>query len=213
MTSAPQQPDIIPLKEVEKHAILAAVKRLGVQGAAIALGVGKTTISSETTGMATRPPRVGIGMADCSNNKTEYITQRGSKGNRISQMVSGYDGTASRRAVGCSDSGASGRGEEQDGTKAPKPIKTRIRNFLKISTRLLLRLKHPSVNTEQPRNPCWMWGLFCARKFSLLYSSDCRTGGFEAVARFLYTSTFLVQSGLENFSFDSALAGCGKRVP
>ena len=73
--------------------------------------------------MATRPPRVGIGMADCSNNKTEYITQRGSKGNRISQMVSGYDGTASRRAVGCSDSGASGRGEEQDGTKAPKPIK------------------------------------------------------------------------------------------
>jgi len=44
VTSAPQQPDIIPLKEVEKHAILAAVKRLGVQGAAIALGVGKTTI-------------------------------------------------------------------------------------------------------------------------------------------------------------------------
>ena len=123
VTSVPQQPDIIPLKEVEKHAILVAVKRLGVQGAAIALGVGKTTISSETTGMATRPPRVGIGMADCSNNKTEYITQRGSKGNRISQMVSGYDGTASRRAVGCSDSGASGRGEEQDGTKAPKPIK------------------------------------------------------------------------------------------
>ena len=110
VTSVPQQPDIIPLKEVEKQAILVAVKRLGVQGAAIALGVGKTTISSETTGMATRPPRVGIGMADCSNNKTEYITQRGSKGNRISQMVSGYDGTASRRAVGCSHSGASGRG-------------------------------------------------------------------------------------------------------
>ena len=44
MTSVPQQPDIIPLKEVEKHAILVAVKRLGVQGAAIALGVGKTTI-------------------------------------------------------------------------------------------------------------------------------------------------------------------------
>ena len=44
VASVPQQPDIIPLKEVEKHAILVAVKRLGVQGAAIALGVGKTTI-------------------------------------------------------------------------------------------------------------------------------------------------------------------------
>src|SRR5437016_9602798 len=44
MTSAPQPSDIIPLKEVEKHAILVAVKRLGVQGAAIALGIGKTTI-------------------------------------------------------------------------------------------------------------------------------------------------------------------------
>ena len=76
----------------------------------------------ETAGMAIRRQRVGTGMADCSNNKTECITQVGSKGNRISQMVSGYDGTASRRAVGCSDSGASGRGEEQDGTKAPKPI-------------------------------------------------------------------------------------------
>jgi hypothetical protein len=42
--------------------------------------------------MAIRPPSVGIGMADCSNHKTEYISQRGSKGNRISQMVSGYDG-------------------------------------------------------------------------------------------------------------------------
>ena len=44
MTSAPQPPDIIPLKELEKHAILVAVRRLGVQGAALALGVGKTTI-------------------------------------------------------------------------------------------------------------------------------------------------------------------------
>jgi len=44
VTSAPQPSDIIPLKEVEKHAILVAVKRLGVQGAAIALGIGKTTI-------------------------------------------------------------------------------------------------------------------------------------------------------------------------
>jgi len=44
VTSVPQQPDIIPLKEVEKHAILVAVKRLAVQGAALALGVGKTTI-------------------------------------------------------------------------------------------------------------------------------------------------------------------------
>jgi hypothetical protein len=44
VTSVPQQPDIIPLKEVEKHAILVAVRRLGVQGAALALGVGKTTI-------------------------------------------------------------------------------------------------------------------------------------------------------------------------
>ena len=123
VTSVPQQPDIIPLKEVEKHAILVAVRRLGVQGAAIALGVGKTTIHRKLREWQLRPPRVGIGMADCSNNKTEYITQRGSKGNRVSQMVSGYDGTASRRAVGCSDSGASGRGEEQDGTKAPKPIK------------------------------------------------------------------------------------------
>ena len=40
MTSAPQPPDIIPLKELEKHAILVAVRRLGVQGAALALGVG-----------------------------------------------------------------------------------------------------------------------------------------------------------------------------
>ena len=44
MTSAPQPPDIIPLKELEKHAILVAVRRLGVQGAALALGMGKTTI-------------------------------------------------------------------------------------------------------------------------------------------------------------------------
>ena len=44
VTSAPQQPDIIPLKELEKQAILVAVRRLGVQGAALALGVGKTTI-------------------------------------------------------------------------------------------------------------------------------------------------------------------------
>jgi Bacterial regulatory protein, Fis family len=43
-TSVPQPPDIIPLKEVEKHAILAAVKQLGIQGAALALGIGKTTI-------------------------------------------------------------------------------------------------------------------------------------------------------------------------
>src|SRR5947208_11295955 len=44
VTSAPQQPDIIPLKELEKQTILVAVRRLGVQGAALALGVGKTTI-------------------------------------------------------------------------------------------------------------------------------------------------------------------------
>jgi len=87
VTSAPQQPDIIPLKEVEKHAILVAVRRLGVQGAAIALGVGKTTIHRKLREWQLRPPRVGIGMADCSNNKTEYITQRGSEGNRISKMV------------------------------------------------------------------------------------------------------------------------------
>src|SRR5207237_9953857 len=37
-------PDISPLKALEKHAILVAVRRLGVQGAALALGVGKTTI-------------------------------------------------------------------------------------------------------------------------------------------------------------------------
>jgi len=30
VTSVPQQPDIIPLKEVEKHAILVAMRRLGV---------------------------------------------------------------------------------------------------------------------------------------------------------------------------------------
>ena len=36
--------EIRPLKEVEQEAILVAVKRLGVHGAAAALGIGKTTI-------------------------------------------------------------------------------------------------------------------------------------------------------------------------
>jgi hypothetical protein len=36
--------EIRPLKEVERQAILVAVKRLGVHGAAAVLGIGKTTI-------------------------------------------------------------------------------------------------------------------------------------------------------------------------
>jgi hypothetical protein len=39
-----QPPDIVPLREVEKSAILVAVRRLGVRGAAVALGVARTTI-------------------------------------------------------------------------------------------------------------------------------------------------------------------------
>ena len=38
-------------------------------------------------------------------------------------------------------------------------------------------------NVEQRRNRFWRWGLFVLGKFSLLYSSDCHTGGFEAVAQ------------------------------
>ena len=40
-----------------------------------------------------------------------------------------------------------------------------------------------SNNVEQRRNRFWRWGLFVLGKFSLLYSSDCHTGGFEAVAQ------------------------------
>ncbi len=39
-----ERAEIRPLKEVEQEAILVAVKRLGVHGAAAALGIGKTTI-------------------------------------------------------------------------------------------------------------------------------------------------------------------------
>src|SRR5439155_26306574 len=41
----------------------------------------------------------------------------------------------------------------------------------------------PSNNVEQRRNRFWRWGLFVLGKFSLLYSSYCHAGVFEAVAQ------------------------------
>jgi Bacterial regulatory protein, Fis family len=51
-----EQSYIVPLEEIERHAILVAVKQLGVTGAAHALGIGKTTIYRKLRSYETNSP-------------------------------------------------------------------------------------------------------------------------------------------------------------